>query len=573
MFSRLLRRIPVAVIGTLFLLGAFSGVALCAKAQSPGAEEFEVFQIEQVRAEMPQIQVYVRGLNADAAYEAYLDGNILASTGEQLLNENGTSYLIMLDTSGSIAPEYFLAAKKQIEEIAQDLAPKDTITLITFGDTVKMQASDCQNANEISEILAPLQAKDQTTNLYRAFEQCLKYAETASQKERQIVLVISDGIQDTGNAGITQAELETRLMQASMPVYAFCVDTADQQAQDELGTFARTTGGGIFVFGPQDIAQVWQKWKEDQNQTVCLGFEGTTNYADGELHTLLLKETSGTQSDTRQFKITNWKVDDTAPEVVSFRYNNGENTIELEFSEPVLGADKTNAYLLRRNGKTQEIKGVVVKDKQCYQLVLPNDLPQGNYTLEMYGICDDSMEKNPLKESGFDFYKPFGLRDAGWYILGGGVLLLFIVIFLWTKRKRNKAERPVETQKVEYEVQHVVAEPKAVIPSAGENASSVRMQLELVSGTQAGQQIECTVYKSAIWGRSKEMCDVSFDDPRISKQHCVFEVRECGVVLSDLNSHNGTYVNGIRIPKEHLLHVGDTIQLGNTVLRVIQFTR
>ena len=99
------------------------------------------------------------------------------------------------------------------------------------------------------------------------------------------------------------------------------------------------------------------------------------------------------------------------------------------------------------------------------------------------------------------------------------------------------------------------------------------MLMELVSGAQAGRQIECTIYKSAIWGRSKEMCDVSFDDPRISKQHCVFEVRECGVVLSDLNSHNGTYVNGIKLPAEHLLHVGDTLQLGNIVLRVIQLAR
>lgn len=161
-----------------------------------------------------------------------------------------------------------------------------------------------------------------------------------------------------------QEELETRLTQASMPVYAFCVDTADRQSRDGLGTFARTTGGELFVFGPQNAAQVWQKWKERLNQTVCLGFESTANYADGELHTLLLKETAGAQSDTRQIRITNWLVDDTAPEVISFRYDNEKNTIEIEFSEPVLGADKANAYRLKRNEKTQEIKGVVVKEKR-----------------------------------------------------------------------------------------------------------------------------------------------------------------------------------------------------------------
>ena len=46
------------------------------------------------------------------------------------------------------------------------------------------------------------------------------------------------------------------------------------------------------------------------------------------------------------------------------------------------------------------------------------------------------------------------------------------------------------------------------------------------------------------------------------------EGRECGVVLSDLNSHNGTYVNGIKIPAEHLLHVGDTHLQEKTPVRL-----
>ena len=99
MFSKFLRRISVAVIGVIFLLGAFSGMSLCAKAQSPGTGELEVFQIEQVRAEMPQIQVYVRGVNANEACEAYLDGNALTSTGNQSLDES--------DHAGYIGFNYF----------------------------------------------------------------------------------------------------------------------------------------------------------------------------------------------------------------------------------------------------------------------------------------------------------------------------------------------------------------------------------------------------------------------------------------------------------------------------------
>ena len=64
------------------------------------------------------------------------------------------------------------------------------------------------------------------------------------------------------------------------------------------------------------------------------------------------------------------------------------------------------------------------------------------------------------------------------------------------------------------------------------------------------------------------MCDICLDDHRISRQHCVLETAEGGVRITDLGSQNGTYLNGIRIQQPRLLTKGDTVQLGNTVLRV-----
>jgi pSer/pThr/pTyr-binding forkhead associated (FHA) protein len=38
------------------------------------------------------------------------------------------------------------------------------------------------------------------------------------------------------------------------------------------------------------------------------------------------------------------------------------------------------------------------------------------------------------------------------------------------------------------------------------------------------------------------------------------------VLLDDLASKNGTYLNGARLSEQQLLHVGDRIQVGYTVL-------
>jgi hypothetical protein len=69
---------------------------------------------------------------------------------------------------------------------------------------------------------------------------------------------------------------------------------------------------------------------------------------------------------------------------------------------------------------------------------------------------------------------------------------------------------------------------------------------------------------SVVIGRSKD-CDLYLDDPNISRRHA--EVRQEGSAfwLIDLDSTNGTEVNGRRQKRAKLEH-GDTVKLGSTEL-------
>jgi hypothetical protein len=55
-------------------------------------------------------------------------------------------------------------------------------------------------------------------------------------------------------------------------------------------------------------------------------------------------------------------------------------------------------------------------------------------------------------------------------------------------------------------------------------------------------------------------------DHTVSRLHAVFERYDAGWSVRDLNSRNGTFVNGQRIWGEHPLHAGDEIRLGKTRL-------
>jgi adenylate cyclase len=56
-------------------------------------------------------------------------------------------------------------------------------------------------------------------------------------------------------------------------------------------------------------------------------------------------------------------------------------------------------------------------------------------------------------------------------------------------------------------------------------------------------------------------------DTIVSKEHCVIEQQGTSMVLRDLGSMNGTYINGERVAGSRVLRLGDEIKLGNTTLQ------
>ena len=65
------------------------------------------------------------------------------------------------------------------------------------------------------------------------------------------------------------------------------------------------------------------------------------------------------------------------------------------------------------------------------------------------------------------------------------------------------------------------------------------------------------------------MCDIQIDDSRMSKQHFVVERVKAGLTVTDLNSTNGTYINGVRIQSPSFLRSGDRVFAGNSAIRFV----
>ena len=79
--------------------------------------------------------------------------------------------------------------------------------------------------------------------------------------------------------------------------------------------------------------------------------------------------------------------------------------------------------------------------------------------------------------------------------------------------------------------------------------------------------LQFVVEDSVVLGRS-EQADVIITDPYSSDFHLRMTSKDGRIVLSDLGSTNGTYVNGRRVTAPTELGRGDAVQVGKTVMEI-----
>jgi hypothetical protein len=98
----------------------------------------------------------------------------------------------------------------------------------------------------------------------------------------------------------------------------------------------------------------------------------------------------------------------------------------------------------------------------------------------------------------------------------------------------------------------------------GRAESSARLIAEHGGGLDAGQAF--VVGSGLVIGRAGE-AEVRIDDSFASGRHARLFDHEGLVYLEDMNSTNGTYLNGRRVDGQEPLHRDDRIRIGDTEFR------
>lgn len=356
--------------------------------------------VEQTQVCMPQIDVYMYEDDNDLAGVDKAD--ITATLNGEPLNvrdfgksEQGIFYVYMLDVSASIPAAHFAAAKQAVLDAWTRLRDQDSLALITFGNDVTLRLEGGESRSKVSETLDSLQNTDKNTKFFNAMDALIELV-LKTEDMRRVAVVISDGIDDT-DAGMTQEELENKLVRTGVSVSAMCIDTVSQAAMNQFGDFIRLSGGELYAFGPDSADSVLDTMLDRLDGGWHLELDAPTNIASGKEEPLSIDFGGGKTVD---IPITpeRWTPDDTPPRVDSVRYESDSNSFVVTFSEPVSGGDDAGAYALTdETGASVGIARIVAEDGKTCRLMLSDPLREdATLTLTVSGLRDVSMEQNEM---------------------------------------------------------------------------------------------------------------------------------------------------------------------------------
>ena len=133
--------------------------------------------------------------------------------------------------------------------------------------------------------------------------------------------------------------------------------------------------------------------------------------------------------------------------------------------------------------------------------------------------------------------------SIGWIILIAVVAILGIVLAIIIYRRKSK-------------IIHVDVDPEELSKS-----DSVPVRIVITDENGVNHEGNWVIEGSFFVGRS-EICGLCIDDDLLSKQHFVIEITKSGCFVRDLDSTNGTSVNGVKLEEPRRLVDGDVISAG-----------
>ena len=500
-----------------------------------GAGEFlpEHLTISQITAELPMIRVY--------AHVNDQEWNPISGLPKERFNLTvgpwpteiehalpfsqtfeGVGFIVLVDISKSLSPRHFELIKTALLQWNTRLHENDRMALIAFGTGVSLQHEFSSDPVLFNQALENLVANDRETHLYDALARALVLGqrEDKAWPIRRAIVVLSDG-KDEGS-GFTREDVMEHLALKPVPIYTlgFSTFTGEERARhlSLLKNFSSRSRGLYFEVRDEDFPQVYQKVHERIQTAYSLLARCENCIGDGQDYAVQL----GLKDGRRRLKDRAMVVLQASSAV------NSETKALEEKSQPL----------------TKRLKNLLWWFALAIVLIV---------AIVLLGFLfkhRQQLKSLPLP-SVLDVKKPSPVEIA--------------LVSEATQVDEANASLPDE-QVPEPSFPKVDA---PLLAQLSPRVNKPELQIYISPLARGAATIGPTpLTPTLVLGRNSTLSDCLKYDDNVSGRHCEISTQAGRILIRDLNSRNGTWVNGIAIKNEHFLENGDVVTIGATRLRI-----
>lgn len=472
-----------------------------------------------------------------------------AATGEGVLT------FLLVDVSRSLDAARFARIRQALHAWVDALGEHDQAALITFGAQVQTRVAPTADRAALNAAIEQLAPTDDRTALHQALATALALGRQRAEglPSRRAIVILSDGLDDAPG-GMSADEVLARLDEGSVPIMAIGFGQTQNRAQREagltnLGRLARGTGGFLIdASAGDDPGAAYAALRERLRDVTRVRLQCADCVADGQRQRLRIALTRAglTLDDGMDVRLY--------PEAVTPVI---ESPPPAEATPPTDTAPEPPAS--PENAAADAATAAATND------AAPPPASALSTALDAVAAA--------LPEPLQPLFNEARAWLAQWwpYVVGAVIVLMLIILGLTAKARVAHRTATVSNPKPEQVEQTPPApEPpftRMVVPPA-----SPAIRLTFMSGPRWGQTVRVMLAPVALLGRVPggpvgTTLAVPEDD-EISARHARLSLSGETLILEDLGSTNGTWLNGVLLSAPYPVREGDVLRFGQTELRL-----
>jgi VWFA-related protein len=486
------------------------------------AADVSTFRTGQAVARHPDIRVYVDALDQEGTpLDALQQGQITATLSQVQVpvkevicfdkSGEGVGYVFLVDVSKSLTNSQFDQMKGAINLWIETMGEKDRALVVSFGEKVTVVQDYTADKNALKNAVKTLVANDNKTQLHQGIAKAMELGRRidANLPVRRVIVTLSDG-EDDFPGGMTRDEVLASMKEDRVPLYAIGFSQKGQKGDvnlKKLGEFARISGGDFFDGNDADLSKLYDSIQQKILKSFLIKLDAAKAPADGKASRLQLTLNSNGKSITDGLDI---------------RVMSQAAILPLPWYKKI------------------PIWGYAVASAICLLIII---LMVVSTSKKRARLAEEKLKAEAERKK-----REKAEQDAA------------------IKRAADEGAKRALEEKQKQEQAAKDKEPLTVKKTA---PPGLKMKLSVLGSTSDQREYGISLSSRASIGRGSE-CDLTItDDEEISKRHCELVLEGGYVLVNDLNSTNGTFVNGVTVKTGHRLKSGDLLMVGRTEMRIV----